>query len=107
MVTYQFPSERGSGGLRFQRSCTLLGRTPGQPADGQQLDVLEKGRRMIHLEPWPCPAALSRREHEKTNSYSSFPASWPPGESYESLDQAEEMLPAHQGQGRAEGSKNM
>ena len=97
MVTYQLPSERGNGGLRSQRSCTLPGRTPRQPADGQQSDALEKEGEMMLVEPWSLPLILSRKEHDKTNSYSSFPAPWPPAESFENLDQVEELSPTREG----------
>ena len=97
MVTYQLPSERGDGGLRSQRSCTLPGRIPRQPADGQQSDVLEKGGGMMHVEPWSLPLILSRKKHEKTNSYSSFPVPWLEAESFENLDQVEELSPTWEG----------
>ena len=96
--TYQLPSERGNGGLRSQRSCTLPGRTPEQPADGQQSDALEKEGGVMHVEPWSLSLILSRKEHEKTNSYFSFPVPWPPAESFENLDQVEEPSPTHQRQ---------
>ena len=73
--------------------------------DGRQSDVLEKEGGMIRVEPRSLPLILSRKEHEKTNSYSSFPVPWPPVESSENLDQVEELSPTHQRQGRMEASQ--